>query len=200
MQVFFHLLYHPLAFTYDLVAAVVSFGQWQNWIQSILPFIEGRRILELGHGPGHLQRILLNLGLIPYAIDESAEMGRLARKRLGPSHKLSRAMAQSLPFQSDSFDTVISTFPTEYIFDGHTLSEAKRVLRPTGRLIVLPAAWPKNEFLKWLYRITGETPFDLNGVLITRLVQPFKDAGFDTETQIIEVKSSNLLIVMAKKR
>ena len=30
MRVFFHLLYHPFAFTYDLVAAVVSFGQWKN--------------------------------------------------------------------------------------------------------------------------------------------------------------------------
>src|SRR5687767_6312726 len=35
MRVFFHLLYHPFAFTYDLVAAVVSFGQWKNWGRSI---------------------------------------------------------------------------------------------------------------------------------------------------------------------
>lgn len=39
MRVFFHLLYHPFAFTYDLVAAVVSFGQWKNWGQSILPLL-----------------------------------------------------------------------------------------------------------------------------------------------------------------
>ena len=68
MRVFFHLLYHPFAFTYDLVAAVVSFGQWKNWGQSILPFIDGTRILELGHGPGHLQRFLLDLKLDPVAI------------------------------------------------------------------------------------------------------------------------------------
>ena len=54
MRFFFHLLYHPFAFTYDLVAATVSFGDWKNWVYSILPFINGTRILELGHGPGHL--------------------------------------------------------------------------------------------------------------------------------------------------
>jgi ubiquinone/menaquinone biosynthesis C-methylase UbiE len=62
MRVFFHLLYHPFAFTYDLVAAVVSFGHWKDWGMTVLPFIEGTRILELGHGPGHLQRACLRTG------------------------------------------------------------------------------------------------------------------------------------------
>ena len=94
MRLFFHLLYHPFAFTYDLVAATVSFGHWKNWVYSILPFIKGTRILELGHGPGHLQRLLLDRGLDPAAIDESTQMGRIAKHRLGSSQKLSRALAQ----------------------------------------------------------------------------------------------------------
>src|SRR5689334_8751413 len=123
MRVFFHLLYHPFAFTYDLVAAVVSFGQWKNLGRSILPFISGTRILELGHGPGHLQRFLLHRNLTLFAIDESAQMGRLAKHRIGLAQKLTRGLAQSLPYQNESFDCVISTFPTEYIFSAETLSE-----------------------------------------------------------------------------
>ena len=137
MRVFFNLLYHPFAFTYDLVAAIVSFGKWKDWVLSILPFIEGTRILELGHGPGHLQLALHDRGLVAVAMDESAPMGRLAKRRLGNSHKLTRALAQKIPFASETFDTVISTFPSEYIFDMQTLSEAHRVLRSRGRLIVL---------------------------------------------------------------
>ncbi len=105
MRVFFHLLYHPLAFTYDLVAATVSFGRWKDWVYSILPFIEGTRVLELGHGPGHLQRILLDRSLVAVAIDKSAPMGTLAKRRLGSSHKLARALAQKIPFASQSFDS-----------------------------------------------------------------------------------------------
>ncbi|HRJ76215.1 MAG TPA: hypothetical protein PLX90_09465, partial [Anaerolineales bacterium] len=71
MRIFFYLLYHPFAFAYDFVAAFVSFGQWKNWGRSILPFISGTHILELGHGPGHLQRFLLNANLTLFGLDES---------------------------------------------------------------------------------------------------------------------------------
>lgn len=199
MRLFYKLLYHPFAFTYDLVAAVVSFGKWKDWVFSIIPFIEGTRILELGHGPGHLQRILLDRGLTPVAMDESAQMGMLARRRLGSPHKLTRAIAQNIPFAAESFDSIISTFPTEYIFDPQTLSEARRVLRNGGRLIVLPAAFPSSGFLKWLFKVTGETPSALDDVLKEKISKPFTQANFNTEVRTVEVKSGNLLIVIARK-
>lgn len=198
MQFFFHLLYHPFAFTYDLVAWVVSFGKWNDWVFSIFPLIKGTRILELGHGPGHLQRFLLDRGLNPVAIDESTQMGRLARRRLGVKQKLVRALSQSLPYPSGYFDTVVSTFPSEYIFDGRTLSEIKRVLRNSGRLIVLPAAFPSNGFLKWLYKVTGESPERLDEALKERLTRPFEQTGFETEMQIMELKSSRLVVLVAR--
>jgi ubiquinone/menaquinone biosynthesis C-methylase UbiE len=200
MRVFFHLLYHPFAFTYDLVAAVVSFGQWKNWGRSILPFISGTQILELGHGPGHLQRFLLTPNLTLFAIDESAQMGRIAKRRIGPTQKLSRGLAQSLPYRNESFDCIISTFPTEYIFSQQTLSEAKRVLRNGGRLVVLPGAWPKSGLLQWLYKFTGESPEALTEALSKRFTDPFIKAGFIAETQVLEVKSSKLLVVIAYKK
>jgi len=196
MRFFFHLLYHPLAFTYDLVAWIVSFGQWKHWVFSILPLIEGTRILELGHGPGHLQRLLLEQGLSAVALDESSQMGKIAKRRLGPRQKLTRGLTQSLPYASASFDTVISTFPSEYIFDPRTLAEVKRVLTNGGRLIVLPAAFPSNGFLKWLYRITGESPESLDDALKEKLCQPFGKAGFSVEAQVVELKSSRLIVVV----
>ncbi|MEN9562462.1 MAG: hypothetical protein RIR73_706 [Chloroflexota bacterium] len=199
MRFFFQLLYHPFAFTYDLVAWVVSFGKWKDWVLSIAPRLEGTRILELGHGPGHLQRFLLDRGLIPAAIDESTQMGRLARHRLGATHKLARGLAQSLPYAADSFDSVVATFPSEYIFDRQTLSEVKRVLRNRGRLIVLPAAFPSNRFLKWLYRVTGESPVRLDEVMKQRWMRPFVQAGFAVDVEVVELRSSRLVFLLAKK-
>ena len=200
MRIFFYLLYHPFAFTYDFVAAFVSFGQWKNWGRSILPFISATHILELGHGPGHLQRFLLNRQLILFAIDESTQMGHLAKRRIGASQKLTRGLAQHLPFKDKSFSSIISTFPTEYIFDSKTLSEIKRCLHSSGRLIVLPAAFPKSGFLKWLYKVTGENQDSLNEIIKKKIEEPFIQAGFQTEIKIIDVKSSQLLIVIAEKR
>ncbi|MBE0671543.1 MAG: methyltransferase domain-containing protein [Anaerolineales bacterium] len=199
MRFFFRLLYHPFAFTYDLVADIVSFGNWKDWVYSIFPYIQGTRILELGHGPGHLQRLLRDRSLAAVAIDESKQMGRIAKRRLGPSHKLTRGLAQSLPYQSKTFDTIIATFPTEYIFNAQTLYEVRRCLSDGGRLIVLPVAFPKSGFLKWLYKITGESPAALTESIKTKSLQPFLHAGFQAEIEIVEVKSSTLLIIVAKK-
>ena len=206
MRVFFNLLYHSFAFAYDLVAATVSFGKWNDWVYGILPSIAGTRILELGHGPGHLQRNLLaqptvgNRGLFAVGIDESAQMGTLAKRRLGSSQKLTRALAQKIPFADRSFDTIIATFPTEYIFDRHTLSEAYRVLRNSGRLIVLLAAWPKISILAWLFKVTGESPSDTHESIKSKIKEAFHHTDFKLEVQIVEVKSSNLLVFTARKQ
>jgi ubiquinone/menaquinone biosynthesis C-methylase UbiE len=199
MRFFFNLLYHPFAFTYDLVAWVVSFGKWKNWVYSVLPLIEGTDILELGHGPGHLQRLLLDRGLSPVAIDESTQMGRLAKRRLGVNGKLTRGITQALPYPNETFDIIVSTFPSEYIFDPQTLSEVKRVLRNRGRLIVLPAAFPTNGFLKWLYKVTGESSAALDESIKERLTGPFLQAGFQVDVQILTLQSSQLVILLASK-
>jgi ubiquinone/menaquinone biosynthesis C-methylase UbiE len=196
---FFNLLYHPFAFSYDLVAAGVSFGQWKNWVSSIVPFIEGTRVLELGHGPGHLQRILLDQGLSPAAMDESAQMGYLAKRRLGRSQKLTRGLAQQIPFASDTFDSIVSTFPTDYIFDTHTLSETHRVLRKGGRLTILLSAWPKNSLLAWLFKVTGQSPGSAYQLMEYKITEILSHTKFDSEVKLVEVKSSNLLFVIARK-
>lgn len=198
MRFFYFLLYHSFAFTYDLVAWVVSFGKWNDWVLSIFPLLEGTRILELGHGPGHLQRFLLDQGLSPVALDESTQMGLIAKRRLGAKHKLSRGLAQSLPYPTGYFDTVVSTFPSEYIFDQNTLNEIRRVLKPLGKLVILPVAFPSNRFLKWLYKVTGETPEALDNALRDGVQQLFEKAGFQIEVQVKETKESRLLIVIAR--
>ena len=203
LHFFFHHLYHGLAFTYDLVAWAVSFGQWTRWIQEVLPYIEGTRLLELGHGPGHLQRILRDRGLAATGLDESPQMGRLARARLIRSgyarSGLTRGVAQALPFAEATFDCIVSTFPAEYVFDAQTASEARRVLRNGGCLIVLPVAWPKNRFLSWLYRVTHESPSEAVNVVKEHISQPYLRAGFEVQVETLEVKSGLLLLVLARK-
>ncbi len=204
MRVFFNLLYHPFAFTYDFVAAVVSFGKWNNWVLGVIPFVSGTRILELGHGPGHLQQALITLrrvsGLDSAAMDESAPMGRLAKRRLGSSQKLVRAVTQKIPFVSETFDSVISTFPSEYIFDPQTLAEAYRVLRSGGRFIVLLAAWPRNPLLGWLFKVTGQSPAEAYKSIRSKITETLDPVNFKTDVQVVEVKSGNLLFIIAQKR
>jgi len=165
----------------------------------VVPFIKGTRTLEIGHGPGHLQRILLSRGLVAVAIDESKAMGRLAQRNTDGKAKLTRGLAQQLPFANGSFDTIVATFPTEYFVEPQTLSEVKRCLSDGGRFIVLPVAMPKNRFLSWLFKVTGQAPSETLQVIQKKLKEPFVKSEFDVETHVLDLKSGTLVIIIARK-
>lgn len=206
LRLAFYTLYHPLAPIYDYVADLVSLGQWKVWIQEVIPYLQGTRLLELGHGPGHLQRFLLDLGLLPFGLDESAPMGRLARRnlrKLGYAQiNLTRGLAQHLPFPANAFSTVVATFPSDYIFDPHTLSEIRRVLRPKGRLVVLLSAWPSENaiparFFAWLLHITGQV-VQSDRESANRLQVPFERAGWAATIEYLNRHGGRLAILLAE--
>jgi ubiquinone/menaquinone biosynthesis C-methylase UbiE len=202
----FHLLYHQFAWLYDFVAAVVSLGHWNEWVRSILPYIQGPRVLELGYGPGHLQLGLHELCFQVFGLDESRQMSLHAARRLrekGIACNLMRGYAQSLSFPGNTFQTVAASFPSEYIFDPRTLTEIRRVLTPDGRLIILPLAWitgkrPLERLAAWLFRVTGEAP-SKTGELNPELKSLFARAGFDVSKEIVQQESSLLLFILARK-
>jgi ubiquinone/menaquinone biosynthesis C-methylase UbiE len=115
LRLLFRLLYHQFAWAYDLVAATVSLGRWKGWVLSALPYLEGR-VLEIGFGPGHLQVALHENKKRTFGLDESRQMSRQAGRRLrrkGLRADLVRARARRIPFPEASFETVVSTFPSE---------------------------------------------------------------------------------------
>ena len=110
---------------------------------------------------------------------------------------------QALPFAEGVFDTVVATFPTEYIFEPPALGEIKRVLQPDGRLVIVPAAWiigrnTQDRVAAWLFRVTDQAPRLPAEVIGRKLRGGFEKAGLLPEFRTVEVRSSLVMIVIAR--
>ncbi len=101
----------------------------------------GGRVLELGAGTG------LNLPYYPDKIEEltltepAAPMIPKLERRLSKANREGRVLAASaeeLPFEDDSFDTVVSTLVLCTVDDPRrAIDETARVLKPGGKLLFL---------------------------------------------------------------
>jgi ubiquinone/menaquinone biosynthesis C-methylase UbiE len=165
----FHVLYHQMAWSYELVAWLVSFGQWAAWRRLALQVMQPGPTLELAFGTGVFFVDLLEAGYEAVGLDLSPYMARMAGKRLRGENldqRLAMAKAQTIPFPSNYFTNVVATFPTDYMLESNTLAEIHRVLRNQkdgsgGRLVIvaegaLLGPWPLRPFIEWLYRITNQ--------------------------------------------
>jgi ubiquinone/menaquinone biosynthesis C-methylase UbiE len=164
LRFFFRHLYTTMAWTYDAVAWIVSLGLWSSWQDVGLEALPKGRVLELGHGPGYVMVAAGRSGRIAYGIDPSAQMSRIAARRLrrsGSALRLARAKAEALPFAASVFDGVISTFPSEYIMDPTSIDETRRVMKPGGKLVIIligistGRSWIER-FAAWVFRATGQ--------------------------------------------
>jgi len=203
--------YREFAWTYDTVAAVVSGGRWSSWGQAALPYLRGQ-VLELGCGTGNLQRALERGpgGPLVAGVDASPQMLAITRRKLaasGQSDRLVRAVAQALPFPATSFDSIVATFPSEYIIDPATLAELRRVVRPSGQVVVaLAASFGADglyyQLLDLLYRLTlqrspGELPA---GPPESSLGRSLAEIGFTVEERWQPVGRNQVHMLIAEAR
>jgi ubiquinone/menaquinone biosynthesis C-methylase UbiE len=108
---------------------------------------QGERVLDLGTGTGtaaaEAARAVGSRGSV-LAVDPSAEMVALARRRAGQpgvtAFQVEVGAAEAIPAESETFDAVLASLSLMFVIDrAAALREIARVLRPGGRLVA--AVW-----------------------------------------------------------
>ncbi len=163
--------YSKFAKVYDV--AVKLLPVWKTWIKTVIPHIEGKRVLEASFGTGYLLMYYANK-YETYGIDFNYETVETARKNL--SHKgikatLQQANVEELPYPDNYFDTVINTMAFSGYPNGKkAMSEFYRVLKKDGKLLIIDFDYPanRNRFGYWLTKLmesAGDTIRDISKLL-----------------------------------
>ncbi len=133
---------------YDIFEPMLMLGKQSEYdrkIRDLLFLKSSDRILDLGCGTGVLTRLIGDRldparGGVAMGIDAASRMIELARKkRQTAATKFDTAAAEALPYEDRSFDGVVSSLFFHHVdmdLKKRALSEAFRVLKPGGKLII----------------------------------------------------------------
>lgn len=139
--------YSKLSKYYDLLF-IKLFPVWKKWLKKVIPFIEGPKVLEVSFGTGYLMTKYADKFDV-YGIDYNDKMIEITRqkpKKRGLSATILKGNVENLPFEDNTFDTVVNTMSfTGYPNGEKALSEMKRVLKKNGKLLLLDVDYPANK-------------------------------------------------------
>jgi demethylmenaquinone methyltransferase/2-methoxy-6-polyprenyl-1,4-benzoquinol methylase len=162
-------LFAGLPDRYDLLSALLSFGQDPRWRRAMVATVDAgptERVLDVATGTGLVARELVRrYRCSVVGLDQSAEMLAGARRRLAREARLAQRVelvqgqAEQLGFADAEFDHLTFTYLLRYVDDpGATLAELARVVRPGGRIASLEFGLPEPPLwrpLWWLYTRIG---------------------------------------------
>lgn len=145
---------------YDRLNRLLSLGQDQAWRQRGVDRLPDGLILDLGGGTGVAME-LFNSRQEVVALDPAWAM--LAAN---PAPLRVVGKGEFLPFGDDSFDGIFSAFVFRNLGSvDETLSEACRVLRPGGAMVVVDAGRPTGRPARAVHRLGTAVFAPLVGVL-----------------------------------
>ena len=123
-------------------------------LKSLMSHIDLRptsRCLDIGCGTGNYTTDLNKIGGSWTGLEPSSQMLDAAKKKDG-SIDWVHGRAEFLPFENDTFDSVICTLAIHHFIDlGQALREVGRVLRPAGKFVIFTVTpdQTRSYWLRW---------------------------------------------------
>jgi demethylmenaquinone methyltransferase / 2-methoxy-6-polyprenyl-1,4-benzoquinol methylase len=164
-------MFTRIAFRYDLMNRLMSFGQdifWRRKMMAKIQFPSHAVVLDLGAGTGDLSREVRRLTEGASITAADFTLGMLEAGKEWQSIQRCNADAMNLPFGENRFDVVVSGFLVRNVENvSQALTEMARVLKPGGQLLILDMTRPRSKLLAPFIRFYLNRVVPLLGTLVT---------------------------------
>lgn len=111
--------------------------------------LSGKKVLDIGCGDGSDLKTFHSKGALVYGLDPSQEFLTKA-KHNNPSGVFALGVGEQIPFEDNFFDIVVSKWAIQTSPNvNKVLSEAARVLKKNGKLVILT----KHPIMQWLEKV-----------------------------------------------
>jgi demethylmenaquinone methyltransferase/2-methoxy-6-polyprenyl-1,4-benzoquinol methylase len=155
-------VFSSVASKYDIMNDVMSGGVHRVWKDAMMDWLnprDGQRLLDVAGGTGDIAFRFLKRAPTATAVvlDLTEDMLIEGRKRAEAEDRADQLQwtvgdAMALPFEDNSFDVYTISFGIRNVTRVQdALTEAYRVLRPGGRLMVLEFSQLPNPAMQWAY-------------------------------------------------
>ncbi|WP_072247446.1 bifunctional demethylmenaquinone methyltransferase/2-methoxy-6-polyprenyl-1,4-benzoquinol methylase UbiE [Roseibaca calidilacus] len=174
-----HGVFSSVASKYDVMNDLMSMGIHRIWKDAMMDWLAprpGQRLLDVAGGTGDVAfRFLARAGIGTHAtvLDMTEDM-LLAGQTRAEADSMAASLdwvvgdAMALPFPDNSFDVYTISFGIRNVTRvPDALSEAFRVLRPGGRLMVLEFSQIPNELMQKVYDLYSFNIIPPMGKLVT---------------------------------
>jgi demethylmenaquinone methyltransferase/2-methoxy-6-polyprenyl-1,4-benzoquinol methylase len=157
-----HGVFTSVASKYDVMNDVMSVGVHRVWKDAMMDWLtprDGQRLLDVAGGTGDIAfRFLKRAPAASAVVLDMTESMLIEGRKRAEAEAMSDRLdwivgdAMALPFEDNSFDVYTISFGIRNVTRiEDALSEAFRVLRPGGRLMVLEFSQLPNPAMQWAY-------------------------------------------------
>ena len=157
-----HGVFSRVASKYDIMNDLMSLGIHRIWKDAMMDWLAprpGTRLLDVAGGTGDIAfRFLERASGARVTVCDMTESMLVEGRKRAEAGKLADRLAwvtgdaMALPFADDSFDRYTISFGIRNVTRiPDALAEARRVLKPGGRLMVLEFSQMPVPMLQWLY-------------------------------------------------
>ena len=171
-------MFNNISKNYDGLNRVISFGIDVSWRKKVVKIVSNNNpqsILDIATGTGDLALMMSKLNpkkIVGLDISEgmlSVGKQKIAKAQLCDTIEMIVGDSEDMPFKDDTFDAITVSFGVRNFANlDKGLTEIRRVLKPSGTLVILETSNPTKFPFKQGYKIYTSFILPLIGKLLSK--------------------------------